>query len=123
MADKVREAYAVYVEMCGERKLTPLSFEENWFGEYNRMLGARPYIKKKAENELKHNLPLSGQLLSNCTGGMPHGDFLRWIAARLVNIYGESENVDFVLACLRRADELDEATRVATNLRAEAARL
>ena len=28
-------------------------------------------------------------------------DFLDWVADRLVNVYGESENVDFVI-CLRR---------------------
>ena len=29
-------------------------------------------------------------------GGNDPGEFLRWIAGRLVNVYGESENVDFV---------------------------
>jgi hypothetical protein len=31
-------------------------------------------------------------------------DFLDWIANRLVNVYGESENVDFVLALRRKAN-------------------
>ena len=35
------------------------------------------------------------------TMAMP--DFLEWIAARLVNVYGESENVDFVISLRERA--------------------
>lgn len=36
-------------------------------------------------------------------------DFLDWIAARLVNVYGENPNVDFVLSLKERA----EASRAA----------
>lgn len=37
--------------------------------------------------------------------------FLRWIADRLVHVYGEDENVDFVQAARRHADSLDQAAR------------
>lgn len=35
-------------------------------------------------------------------------DFLTWMIARLVNVYGESENVDFVL---RLKEITEEASR------------
>lgn len=35
-------------------------------------------------------------------------DFLRWLADRLVNVYGESENVDFVLRLREVAKNIDE---------------
>lgn len=36
-------------------------------------------------------------------------DFLDWVADRLVNVYGESENVDFVICLRRRAAKAREA--------------
>lgn len=37
-------------------------------------------------------------------GGPTAGpDFLEWIADRIVNVYGESDNVDFVLSLRQRA--------------------
>ncbi len=39
---------------------------------------------------------------------MSHKEFLNWIADRIVNIYGESPQIDFVLALRRRADEIAE---------------
>ncbi len=47
---------------------------------------------------------------------MEHKEFLNWIADRFVNVYGESGNVDFVIALRRRADEIE-------SLRAENAKL
>jgi hypothetical protein len=41
-------------------------------------------------------------------------DFLDWIADRLVNVYGEPENVDFVLALRRKAASARDAIAVAT---------
>lgn len=41
--------------------------------------------------------PKIDQLHEDTRGRGPDEDFLRWIAERLVNIYGESPNVDFVL--------------------------
>lgn len=40
-------------------------------------------------------------------GPTPAEALLRFIAARLVSQYGESENVDFVQALRRRADEIE----------------
>lgn len=37
----------------------------------------------------------------------PTPRFLRWIAARLVNIYGENEHTDFVLSLRERADMIE----------------
>lgn len=37
---------------------------------------------------------------------MTHSEFLNWIAERMVNVYGESEQVDFVTALRRRATEI-----------------
>lgn len=36
-------------------------------------------------------------------------DFLDWVADRLVNVYGESEDVDFVICLRRRAAKAREA--------------
>lgn len=36
-------------------------------------------------------------------------DFLDWVADRLVNVYGESEDVDFVICLRRRAVKAREA--------------
>lgn len=44
-------------------------------------------------------------------GATPLPAFLRWIADRLVNVYGESANVDFVLSLRDRADAFDDALR------------
>lgn len=41
-------------------------------------------------------------------------DFLDWIADRLVNVYGESENVDFVICLRRRAAKARAAIAKAT---------
>jgi len=37
--------------------------------------------------------------------------FLRWLGNRLKNVYHESEHMDFVQACFRRADELEAAAK------------
>lgn len=37
---------------------------------------------------------------------MNDAEFLRWIADRLVHVYGESDHVDFVLSLRERADRL-----------------
>ena len=42
------------------------------------------------------------------SGNPPLPDFLRWIADRFVHVYDESENVDFVQALKRHADNIDE---------------
>lgn len=39
----------------------------------------------------------------------PMPKFLRFIADRLVNVYGESPNVDFVLSLRERADAIEKA--------------
>ena len=39
-------------------------------------------------------------------GDPPLADFLDWLGYRLTNVYGESENVDFVQACHRHASEI-----------------
>ena len=41
-------------------------------------------------------------------------DFLDWIADRLVHIYGESENIDFVICLRRRAAKARAAIAKAT---------
>ena len=41
-------------------------------------------------------------------------DFLDWIADRLVHVYGESENVDFVICLRRRAAKARAAIKKAT---------
>ncbi len=41
-------------------------------------------------------------------------DFLDWIADRIVNVYGESENVDFVICLRRRAAKARAAIAKAT---------
>ena len=41
-------------------------------------------------------------------------DFLDWIADRLVHVYGESENVDFVICLRRRAAKARAAIAKAT---------
>lgn len=41
---------------------------------------------------------------------MTEKQFLHWIADRLVHVYGESENVDFVLKLRKIADDVGEAT-------------
>jgi len=38
----------------------------------------------------------------------PTPQFLNWIADRLVHVYGESENVDFVLSLRQRAKDIEE---------------
>lgn len=38
---------------------------------------------------------------------MNDAEFLRWIADRLVYVYGEKENTDFVLSLYRRAASID----------------
>jgi hypothetical protein len=40
---------------------------------------------------------------------MSDSEFLRWLRSRLVNVYGESENVDFVQRLDRIIGELKEA--------------
>ena len=40
---------------------------------------------------------------------MPGPDFLDWIADRMVNVYGESEGIDFVLALRRKAEKTRKA--------------
>lgn len=37
---------------------------------------------------------------------MSDAEFLNWVADRLVHVYGESENVDFVLKLRRLAKEV-----------------
>lgn len=40
---------------------------------------------------------------------MTDSDFLRWLAERLVNVYKEDPNTDFVLKLKSIADELEDA--------------
>lgn len=39
---------------------------------------------------------------------MTDADVLRWVAARFVNVHGESENVDFVIRLREIADRIEE---------------
>lgn len=39
---------------------------------------------------------------------MSDGEFLKWLAERLVNVYNESPNVDFVLKLKEIATKLDD---------------
>lgn len=41
---------------------------------------------------------------------MDDGEFLHWMADRLVNVYGESENVDFVQKLRKMANKLNPQT-------------
>jgi len=44
------------------------------------------------------------QALEEAMAGEPElPEFLEWLADRLVQVYGESPNTDFVLGCRRRA--------------------
>ena len=36
-------------------------------------------------------------------------EFLDWMANRLINVYGEKENVDFVIALRRKSQKIKEA--------------
>lgn len=41
-------------------------------------------------------------------GPKTDGEFLRWLAERLVNVYGESPNVDFLYRLEHIADTLED---------------
>ena len=41
---------------------------------------------------------------------MSDAEFLRWLKARLVTVYGESENVDFVLRLEKVTEHLEKVT-------------
>ncbi len=41
-------------------------------------------------------------------------DFLDWLADRLINVYGESPNIDFVLALQRKAAKQRAALELAS---------
>jgi len=43
---------------------------------------------------------------------MTDGEFLKWIASRLVNVYGESPYTDFVQKLRRIADEFTALDRI-----------
>lgn len=43
---------------------------------------------------------------------MTDGDFLRWVASRLTNRYGEHPNTDFVLKLMWMAEQLDKLERL-----------
>lgn len=47
---------------------------------------------------------------------MTDSDFLNWIADRIVNIYGESEQVDFVLRLRRMAKHSEIVNQSIDNL-------
>jgi hypothetical protein len=52
-----------------------------------------------------HLIAAAPDLLRSVTVGAEVNlpDFLEWLADRMVNVYGESPNVDFVLTCRDRA--------------------
>ena len=59
------------------------------------------------EHEIQYTrTDLAQSLADALEGGPTYGpDFLEWIADRLVNVYGESDNVDFVLSLRLRAKQ------------------
>lgn len=49
-------------------------------------------------------------LVNACRRGNPRfPEFLRWVAARLVEVHGDGENVDFVQALKRYANDIEKA--------------
>lgn len=65
----------------------------------------------------KYNLDVKARDLAIATDPPP-GEFLNWIADRLVYVHGESPNVDFVLALRRMATkflQLDLTTGTSYN--------
>lgn len=51
---------------------------------------------------------IAGQRIAELEGrhhSTPNTDFFDWLADRLVEVYGESPNVDFVLSLRKRAEE------------------
>ena len=45
------------------------------------------------------------------TGVTPFPEFLRWVAARLVEVHDEHPNVDYALSLKERADRIEEALK------------
>lgn len=53
---------------------------------------------------------MASERLREAMGGNPIlPAFLEWLGDRLINVYGESPNMDFVQACYRRADSIRSA--------------
>lgn len=66
----------------------------------------------RGEKEIQANARLiaaAPKLLDSHEPERGGADFLDWVADRLVNVYGESENVDFVICLRRRASKAREA--------------
>jgi hypothetical protein len=65
---------------------------------------ACPYLWVPGQNEANaHLIAASPDLLESHEPERAGPDFLDWIANRLVEVHGESPNVDFVIALRRRA--------------------
>ena len=76
-----------------------------------------PSVHNPADNELYANARLiatAPDLLEAHEPEREGADFLDWIADRVVHIYGESENIDFVICLRRRAAKARAAIAKAT---------
>jgi len=92
--DKYRHlAAACYVGLGSEHDLP-----EEWLDALNNAANGQPF-------NVDNLLPYRASGTKSIEQKQYDADFIDWLADRLVYVYGEPDNVDFVLKCRRLAEE------------------